>query len=233
MKLRIEVRKTLRAHGRTVHIDTRFATDGDRIAVYGPSGSGKSVLLQCIAGLMTPDEGVVQLGPRILFDSHAGIDVPPRNRGVGFLFQDYALFPHLTVERNVGFALRRGITGRLDGDQRDRVRQTLDLLEIGSLASSLPRQLSGGQRQRVALARALIVKPSILLLDEPLAALDPPLRDRVRAELLAIQSRFEVPMIVITHDPADVEILARTVVVQRDGRVERLVQVEGSGGGWL
>jgi len=217
--VRVDVHKTLRARDRAFHLDTAFETDSDRIVVFGPSGSGKTALIQCIAGLMTPDEGVVRVGGRTLFDSGAGIDLPPQERRVGYLFQDYALFPHLTVEENVGFALRPGLSGRLGEAERKRVRDALAAFDLESHARSLPRQISGGQRQRVALARALIVKPEILLLDEPLSALDSPLRERVRGELLAIQQRFAVPMIVITHDPADAAVLGRMVVVQREGKV--------------
>ena len=220
MKVRIDIRKTLRAEGRAFRLDSSFETDDDRIVIFGRSGSGKSVLIQCIAGLSAPDEGVVRVGGRTWFDSSAGIDLPPQARGVGYLFQDYALFPHLTVERNVGFPLRRGVSGRLNEQQRDRVLGILRVFELESLARSLPRQLSGGQRQRVALARALIAEPAILLLDEPLSALDPPLRGSVRKELLAMHRSFAVPMIVITHDPEDVEALAGTVLFQDRGRVE-------------
>ena len=227
--IRIEVRKTLRARDSSFTLDSSFATDDERIALYGPSGSGKSVLLQCIAGLIAPDEGRIRIGERTLFDSQAGIDVKPRERGVGLLFQDYALFPHLTVEDNVGFALRRGAWARLDSAARDRVHETLRLFDLAPYARSLPRQLSGGQRQRAALARALIVRPRLLLLDEPLAALDPPLRQRVRSELLELRARFDTPMIVVTHDPEDAGTLATTVLFQERGRVIRQIGLDGVG----
>ena len=219
MKVEIDVRKTLRARDRVFRLDTSFSTENDRIVVFGPSGSGKTLLIQCIAGLMRPDEGAVRIGGRTLFDSSARIDLAPQARRVGYLFQDYALFPHLTVEENVGFALRPGIRGALDPAGRERVRKMLEAFDLDAQAHSLPRQISGGQRQRAALARALIVKPDLLLLDEPLSALDSPLRERVRGELLAIRERFEVPMIVITHDPEDARVLGRMIVAQREGRV--------------
>ena len=227
-RIRVDVRKTLRARGSSFFLDSSFATDDDRIALYGPSGSGKSVLLQCIAGLITPDEGSVSIGGRTLFDSQAGIDVKPRDRGVGLLFQDYALFPHLTVEENVGFALHRGAWARLNAAERDRVYETLRIFDLDGRARSLPRELSGGQRQRTALARALIVRPQLLLLDEPLAALDPPLRQHVRGELLELRERFDTPMIVVTHDPEDAGTLATTVLFQERGRVTRQTRLDGA-----
>jgi molybdate transport system ATP-binding protein len=225
MRIRIDIRKTLRAGTREFRLDARFSAVNDRIAVFGPSGSGKSVTIQCIAGLLTPDEGVIQIGDRVLFDSSTGIDLPPQARRVGLVFQDYALFPHLTVEENVGFGLSGALTGRPDRTVRERVREHLRLFELEALARNFPRQLSGGQRQRTALARALIRHPDVLLLDEPLSALDPLLRERVRRELLTVQQRFAVPMVVITHDPADVETLAESVLVYSHGRVEQTLDL--------
>ncbi len=221
MKLNVDIRKTLHARGREFRLEAQFSAQNDRIVVFGPSGAGKSVTIQCIAGLITPDDGLIQIGERVLFDSSAGINVPTQRRGVGFVFQDYALFPHLSVADNVGFGLRSGVVGRMDASLRKKVREYLALFELDALASNHPRQLSGGQRQRVALARALIRHPQLLLLDEPLSALDPMLRERMRRELRAIQTRFEVPMIVITHDPIDAEALAKTLVVFDHGRVAR------------
>jgi len=225
MKIRVDIRKTLRGGAREFRLDARFTAVNDRIAVFGPSGSGKSVTIQCIAGLLTPDEGVIQIGERVLFDSGAGIDLPPQARRVGLVFQDYGLFPHLTVEQNVSFGLGGALTGRADRTIRDRVREHLRMFELEALAKNFPRQLSGGQRQRTALARALIRHPEVLLLDEPLSALDPMLRERVRRELLAVQQRFDVPMVIITHDPADVETLAQSVLVYSHGHVEQTMDL--------
>ena len=221
MKLRVEIRKTLRAQERKFELEASFTAYQDRVAIFGPSGSGKSVTIQCIAGLLTPDQGLIQIGERVVFDSSARINLRPQDRRVGFLFQDYALFPHLTVEQNVGFGLNNGAYSKLDGPSRRRVEALLELFELQALARNFPRQLSGGQRQRTALARALIQQPELLLLDEPLSALDPLLRQRMRGELLTIQRRFDIPMLVITHDPADVAALADTVMVFKEGRVEQ------------
>jgi molybdate transport system ATP-binding protein len=223
MRIRVEIRKRLHSAGRHFQLDAAFKAHNDRVVVFGPSGAGKSITIQCIAGLITPDEGVIQIDDRVLFDSSAKVDIPPQRRGVGYVFQDYALFPHLTVHENVAFGLRTGVRSRPTSADGDEVRRFLELFELAALAGNLPRQLSGGQRQRVALARALIRKPQVLLLDEPLSALDPMLRDRVRRELVALQSRFGVPMIIITHDPADAEAFGEDLVVFEHGRVARTV----------
>jgi molybdate transport system ATP-binding protein len=227
VRIRIDIRKMLRAEGREFHLEIAFEAEHDRTLVFGPSGSGKSVTLQCIAGLLRPDAGRIEVGRRVLYDSALGIDLPPQVRNVGYLFQDYALFPHLTVEQNVAFGLK---SRDVRVDTQGKVRQFLQQFEITALAPSLPRNLSGGQRQRVALARALIREPQLLLLDEPLSALDPLLRERVRRELLDVQSRFGVPMVLITHDPADVEVLADHLVVLDHGRVARSVALRDAPG---
>jgi molybdate transport system ATP-binding protein len=221
MKVRIDIRKTLRSHDRQFALGVSFEARQDRTVVFGASGSGKSVTLQCLAGLLRPDSGRIEVGGRVLYDSAAGVDLPPQERNVGYLFQDYALFPHLSVADNIAFGLRGGRSRLRAQEAEDNVRSILRQFEIEPLARSLPRNLSGGQRQRVALARALIRHPDLLLLDEPLSALDPLLRERVRGELLDVQTRFGVPMLLITHDPADVEVLADHLIVLDRGRVAR------------
>jgi molybdate transport system ATP-binding protein len=203
--LELDIRKSLRTRERHFELELQFSTSARRIVVFGPSGAGKSLTLQAIAGLLRPDRGHIVLCERRLFDSGAGIDASPREREVGYLFQDYALFPHLTVRQNIGFGLTRSLLNPRRSRRDPRVERWLAALGIAELADNYPWQLSGGQRQRTALARALVREPRALLLDEPFAALDPMLRERMRDELDALQRRLDIPMVLVTHDPADIE----------------------------
>ncbi|HKQ24404.1 MAG TPA: ATP-binding cassette domain-containing protein [Burkholderiales bacterium] len=227
MRVEVQIRKTLRSSGREFQLDVDFTCHDDVSVVFGASGSGKSLTLRAIAGLERPDSGRIAVDGVVLFDSKRGIDVPARLRSVGYVFQDYALFPHLTVAENIAFPVSHWWQRWLGKDMVRKVWDVLEIFEIGSLAHSYPWQISGGQRQRVALARALIRKPSFLLLDEPFAALDPLLRIRMRQELLNTQWLFKVPMLVITHDPQDVAALAENLVILRKGKVERTVDLKG------
>ncbi len=241
MKLSVDIDVRLRTgrgrRAREFLLRAAFESADERMVIFGPSGSGKSVTIQAIAGLMRPERGRIALGGRVLFDSACGIDLPARERRVGYLFQDYALFPHLTVADNAGYALRRW-PWRLSAEGRERVGAMLELFGLSMLADSLPRDLSGGQRQRVALARALLHEPEVLLLDEPFAAMDLLLRGRMRDELTAIQERFRVPMVVITHDLEDVRTFADTLVIYRHGAVAETLPCkairdrEGEAGAW-
>jgi len=228
LRIEVQIRKTLRSAAREFHLDVDFTCVDDLNVIFGASGSGKSVTLRAIAGLERPDGGRIAVNGAVLFDSQRGINVPARLRSVGYVFQDYALFPHLTVEQNIAFPLSRWWWPRPSADVAKRVRDLMDIFEIGSLAQSYPWQISGGQRQRVGLARTLIRKPAVLLLDEPFAALDPLLRIRMRQELLNTQWLFKVPMLVITHDPQDVAALAENLVILHKGRAVRTVDLKGS-----
>jgi len=219
MLIEVDIERTLNSRERSFTLKATFASDESRVVLFGPSGSGKTLTLQSVAGLMRPVSGKIALKGRVLFDAKAGIDVPSRERRMGYLFQDYALFPHMTVFENVGYGLRKTWQWRLSGKDRREVLNLLDILEIRHLAQSLPSDLSGGQKQRVALARALMTRPDLVLLDEPFAALDTLLRVRLRKELLDIQERFQVPMIMITHDPEDISAFAETLVTYEAGRV--------------
>jgi molybdate transport system ATP-binding protein len=187
------------------------------IVVVGESGSGKSTLLRLVAGLLTPDRGRVTLGARVLDDVAAGLHVPARERPVGYVPQDYALFPHLSVRDNIAFGLRaRGDRGQAT---RARVDQALERLGVAPLATRRPHQLSGGQQQRVALARALALEPEILLLDEPLAALDLPTRRTVRAELRRLLGGLSCVSVFVTHSPAEALAFGERIAVLEAGRV--------------
>ncbi|MDY0309771.1 MAG: ATP-binding cassette domain-containing protein [Castellaniella sp.] len=207
----------------------RWRTDARRVALFGPSGSGKSLTMQAIAGLLRPDRGRIEVAGRVLFDSETDVDVPPRDRRLAYLFQDYALFPHLTVRQNIGFGLRRGwlnLHGRRDlPEQAQRWVQAFGLV---TLLDRYPAELSGGQRQRVALARALSTDPGLLLLDEPLSALDAGLKARMRDELAQLQRDIDIPTVLITHDLADVRVLADEVFHiahgEIQGQAEQVVQ---------
>ncbi len=222
MLIRVEVEKRVHARGRTFSLAVKFASECRRLVLFGPSGSGKTMTLQLLAGLMPPDSGRIVVGGRVLFDKARNLNIPARHRGIGYVPQDYALFPHLSVAANIGFGLPRRWPGGLSPEDRRRVAEFLEIFELAGLGASLPGDLSGGQRQRAALARALIARPQLLLLDEPFAALDAPLRVRMRRELLRLQQRFATPLVLISHDPEDVAALAQTVVVYEQGRVSRV-----------
>lgn len=183
-------------------------------AIVGPSGAGKSSVLRALSGLVDPAEGRIALGGDVWFDSAAGVSRPPEERPVGFVFQEYALFPHLSVRRNVGYA------------SGANVDDLLERFHIAHLADARPDAISGGERQRVALARALARTPRLLLLDEPLAALDPHTRDTVRAELRATLRELELPAIVVTHDFVDAAALADRVGVLVDGSLVQVGRAE-------
>jgi molybdate transport system ATP-binding protein len=219
MQIEVDIGKTLRSDGREFRLQARFASDSGRVVIYGESGAGKSQLLKAVAGLMTPDRGRIVVAGRCLFDSEAGINVAAQRRQVAYLFQDYALFPHLNVRQNIAFGLQRGWRNPLSRVDGDAVRYWLAAFELEHVAQQFPHQLSGGQRQRVALARALAPHPTALLLDEPFAALDPALRGRMRAELDALQQRLSIPMILITHDPEDVQAFGDHVMRMENGSI--------------
>ncbi|MDE2095340.1 MAG: ATP-binding cassette domain-containing protein [Burkholderiales bacterium] len=219
MELEVDIDVTLGRGAQRFALSARFASLRERLVMFGPSGVGKSVTLQAIAGLLRPARGRIVLGGRVLFDSAAGIDLPARERRIGYLFQDHALFPHLSVARNIAFGLTPTLPWRLDGATQARVERVMRALDIAALGPRRAHELSGGQHQRVALARALVREPDVLLLDEPFSALDATLRARVRAELEAVRERFGVPMVLISHDLEDVARLADTLVLFEPGRV--------------
>ncbi len=190
---------------------------GSVVAVLGPNGSGKTTILRCLAGVQAIDAGRIRLGGRVLDDPEAGTFVPPEDRRVGLVPQDHLLFPHLDVLDNVAFGPRS--TGASRADARRQARVQLDAMGLGDLARARPRALSGGQSQRVALARALVTAPDLLLLDEPLAALDVTSRATTRRDLRRHLDGYEGVAILVTHDPLDALMLAGEIVVLEHGRV--------------
>lgn len=218
--LDLDIRKTLVAGERRFELKARLQSDSTRIVIVGASGSGKSLTLKAIAGLLTPDQGHIRLGGQTLFDSARQLSVPTRARQLAYVFQDYALFPHLTVRQNISFATRRGWLNPGRHHQDERVDYWLEAFSLTPLADQYPADLSGGQRQRTALARSLVAEPRALLLDEPFAALDPELRISMREELAELQARLNVPMVLITHDIEDARALGEAVFQMHEGRLE-------------
>lgn len=197
------------------HLNVGFRGSGEGVtAIFGPSGCGKSTLLACVAGLMRPDKGRIVVEGRVLLDTARGISVPPERRRCGVVFQEARLFPHLSVATNLRYGARRTPAG--DGPGFDAV---VELLGIGSLLRRRPGSLSGGERQRVALGRALLARPLLLLMDEPLAALDAPRRLDVLPFLAQIWHEFRIPMLYVTHALDEVDQLADTLVLMEQGRV--------------
>lgn len=217
MSFDVEIHKTLRSERRAFDLRLRFSTHARRTVIYGPSGSGKSLTLQALAGLLTPDRGRIAFGDQTLFDADAGINVPARARCFGYLFQDYALFPRLNVRQNIAFGLQTGWRNPNAHVGGAAVERWLGAFELGEVASLCPAELSGGQRQRTALARALVHSPRALLLDEPFSALDPALRDRMRAELDELLQRIDIPVVMITHDPDDLAWFGDEALYLSDG----------------
>lgn len=213
------VRLSKRFGDRAVVDDVTFsAAKGSALALLGPSGCGKTTILRCIAGLEIPDEGRIEVDGRVVFDSAEGISLMPERRGLGVVFQSYAVWPHMSVEENVAFPLR---IRKVDRTQTaTRVRQVLDAVGLTAHAKRSATELSGGQQQRVALARALVHEPSVVLFDEALSNLDKLLREQMRLELKALQERLGFTAIYVTHDQDEALGLADALVLLNGGRVE-------------
>jgi molybdate transport system ATP-binding protein len=203
--------KTIRAGGKAFRLDLEYAlTAGTFLGIAGPSGSGKTTLLRCLAGLERPEAGFINSGGEFWFDGLRKVFVPARRRNVGLVFQDYALFPHLTVLGNLLYAR----------NDRRRALEWLDLFQMADHAHHFPRELSGGQKQRTALARALVREPALLLLDEPLSALDENLRDALGEEVRRVQRQTGVTTVVVSHSRREIDLLATEVMELREGHLD-------------
>ncbi|OCC14933.1 Molybdenum transport ATP-binding protein ModC [Dissulfuribacter thermophilus] len=206
MELKVKIYKKLSGFD----IDISFSCpNGSLLALIGPSGAGKTTIVRSIAGLERPDSGFIACNGIVWSDTKKGIWVPPQKRRLGYVFQEYSLFPHLTVEKNIAFA----------ADDLKEVEELIELLGIGHLRRRKPHQISGGERQRVALAQALARKPSVLLLDEPFSALDIATRQKLREELKSLKGRLSIPIVMVTHDLNEAQFLADEMLPIEQGKM--------------
>lgn len=188
-----------------------FSVRNEIVVLFGPSGSGKTTILNSIAGLVQPDAGLIRLNERIFFERHKK-NLPPQERRVGYLFQDYALFPHMTVEKNISYAMKH---------PKDSRKDLMELFGILHLSKKYPHQISGGEKQRVALARVLATEPSLLLLDEPLSALDQETRLQCQEELIKLHQMWKIPFLIVTHDQTEAEKLGHRILYMEQGKLLR------------
>ncbi len=196
----------------TLDIDIKIKTR-EFITLFGKSGAGKTTILKMIAGLVQPDEGFIKVNGQLWFDKEKNINLPPQKRKVGFVFQDYALFPNMTVEQNIKFGMEK--------EDKNFLKELLEITELYDIKDRKPVTLSGGQRQRVALARAVARKPDILLLDEPLSALDFEIRQKLQEKLKEIHNRFDLTTVLVSHDFSEIFKLSNRVFVLENGKITR------------
>lgn len=211
--LEVKLTKTF-APGKLRHfgIEVAFTAAPGVTVIFGPSGSGKTTLLQCVAGLLRPDRGTISIAGETAFDAAKKIDLPPQQRRIGYVFQDLALFPHMTAAENVAFGIR------VNGSQRtEMVRDVLGRFSISHVAGHRPAEISGGERQRVALARALVTQPRLLLLDEPFSALDDALKLDIIADLKQWLEQHPIPVLFVTHDRSEAAALGERMLVLNEG----------------
>lgn len=219
MKLTVDIKKDFGSF----NLQSSFETEDLITGFLGSSGSGKSMTLKCIAGIVTPDEGYIKLDERVLFDSKKGINIRPQDRKVGYLFQNYALFPAMTVKKNIMCGL---IKEKDKARKKEKFDEAVKLLHLEGLENRLPSQLSGGQAQRVALARIIVSEPDLLLLDEPFSALDAFLRRSLQTELLSLLKNIGKEAILVTHSSREVRRMCTRLYVMKDGRIIREGETE-------
>ena len=215
----ISIQKQYRTAKRTFELNVQFQSNAQRLVLYGPSGAGKTQVLKMLAGLVKPETGFIHFSNNVLFDSQQRIHVSPQNRRLAYMFQNYALFPHLTVAQNIAFSLQKGWFNPARHLTPPAVANWLEKFDLQALADQYPHQLSGGQSQRVALARALVMSPNALLLDEPFSALDDHLRQALRQALTELQAQLSIPMILITHHDEDVRWFGDDIIHLSEGKV--------------
>lgn len=186
--------------------------EGEFVTLYGPSGAGKTSLFRILAGLLLPESGSIRVGDKVWFDSELKINLKPQERNIGMVFQDYSLFPNMSVRQNLEFALEKG-------QSRTIIEELLELIELNNLTNQRPAQLSGGQKQRVALARALVRRPKLLLLDEPLSALDPEMQSKLQDYILKVHQEYGLTILMISHDLIEVIKMSERVLLLKQGKV--------------
>jgi molybdate transport system ATP-binding protein len=196
--IELSLNKKLKSSSGDMFLDVKFDVEkGKLLTLYGKSGAGKTSLLKIIAGLLKPEKGYIKVNGKVWLDTDSGLDLSPQKRNIGFLFQEYALFPNMTVKENLEFALTKGQNGKV-------VNELLEIVDLGDLQFRKPNSLSGGQKQRVALARSLVQKPEVLMLDEPLSALDHEMRNKLQGYILQVHKEFDLTTLLISHDISEI-----------------------------
>lgn len=211
-------------HVKLHHFELEAAIEATNefLVLVGPSGAGKTTILKCLAGLKSPSHGLIQINDRTVFSSNGKINLPTKERKVGYVFQEYALFPHMTVNKNILY----GVSKEKRHTNPHAAEEMMRMLGIRHLKDRHPEQISGGEKQRVALARALMTEPEMMLLDEPLSALDSEIRGELQLELKKIQRQWDIPFVMVTHDPAEAEILGDQIIRIDSGKLSMLRKSE-------
>lgn len=211
--INLNLKKTLKSAGGNIHLDMQLTIEkGQFVTLFGESGAGKTSTLRMLSGLLKPDSGTIKVGKTTWFDSHKNIDLKPQQRKLGYVFQDYALFPNMSVRQNLEYALQKN-------QDRTIIEELLEFAELGELDQRKPETLSGGQKQRVALARALVQRPEILILDEPLSALDLKMRIKLQEYLLQVHKKYKLTTILVSHDIGEIVKLSDRVFELQNGSV--------------